>query len=98
MWHLRARLPKSGLRKNDVLVQFEDQALVHPAQLRKLVRVRKSGDVVKLAILSLWQAPNRFGHSGDQTKSESGFFGDEEHGLKGSFNELQKQLRDLHHR
>jgi hypothetical protein len=39
---------KAGLQKNDVLVQFEDQSLVHPAQLRKLVQVRKEGDTVKL--------------------------------------------------
>jgi hypothetical protein len=39
---------KAGLQKNDVLTRFEDQALVHPAQLRKLVQVRKEGDKVKL--------------------------------------------------
>jgi hypothetical protein len=37
-----------GLQKNDVLVEFNGQPLVHPAQLRKLVRVRKDGDTVKL--------------------------------------------------
>jgi membrane-associated protease RseP (regulator of RpoE activity) len=40
---------KAGLQKNDVLTRFEDQSLVHPAQLRKLVQVRKDGDKVKLA-------------------------------------------------
>ena len=40
---------KAGLRKNDVLVEFEGQALVHPAQLRKLIQVRKEGEVVKIA-------------------------------------------------
>lgn len=39
---------KAGLQKHDVLVEFQDQALVLPAQLRKLVRARKEGDVVKL--------------------------------------------------
>jgi len=39
---------KAGLQKNDVLTRFEDQSLVHPAQLRKLVQVRKDGDKVKL--------------------------------------------------
>jgi membrane-associated protease RseP (regulator of RpoE activity) len=39
---------KAGLKKNDVLVDFEGQPLVHPAQLRKLVQVRKDGDTVKL--------------------------------------------------
>lgn len=40
---------KAGLRKNDLLVEFEGQALVHPAQLRKLVQARKEGDLVKLS-------------------------------------------------
>ncbi len=39
---------KAGLQKNDVLVELEDQLLVYPAQLRKLVRMHKEGDVVKL--------------------------------------------------
>ncbi len=39
---------KSGLRKNDLLVEFDDQPLVHPAQLRKLVRVHKEGEPAKL--------------------------------------------------
>jgi len=39
---------KAGLHKNDVLVEFNGQPLVHPAQLRKLVQVRKEGEVVKL--------------------------------------------------
>ena len=41
---------KAGLEKNDVLAQFEDQLLVHPAQLRKLVRMHKEGDTIKLTI------------------------------------------------
>jgi membrane-associated protease RseP (regulator of RpoE activity) len=40
---------KAGLQKNDLLVEFEGQSLVHPAQLRKLVWVRKAGTPVKLA-------------------------------------------------
>jgi len=39
---------KAGFQKNDVLVEFNGQPLVHPAQLRKLVQVRKEGEVVKL--------------------------------------------------
>jgi membrane-associated protease RseP (regulator of RpoE activity) len=39
---------QAGLKKNDVLVEFEGQLLVHPSQLRKLVRARKEGDQVKL--------------------------------------------------
>lgn len=40
---------EAGLKKNDVLVELDNQTLVHPAQLRKLVQVRKEGDAVKLA-------------------------------------------------
>jgi PDZ domain len=39
---------KAGLEENDVLVEFEGQQLVHPAQLRKMVQVRKEGDKVEL--------------------------------------------------
>src|SRR5690242_20634972 len=35
---------KAGLQKNDVLVQLEDQLLLYPAQLRKLVRMHKDGE------------------------------------------------------
>ena len=38
----------AGLKENDVLVEFDGQKLVHPAQLRKLVAVRKDGDSVKI--------------------------------------------------
>ena len=41
---------KAGLEKNDVLFEFGDQLLVHPAQLRKLVQMRKEGDTVKLSV------------------------------------------------
>ena len=39
---------KADLKKNDVLVEFDGQPLVHPEQLRKLVQVRKEGDLVSL--------------------------------------------------
>src|SRR5437879_5640229 len=38
----------AGLQKNDVLVELNGQPLVLPGQLRKMVRVRKEGDTVKL--------------------------------------------------
>jgi hypothetical protein len=86
---------KSGFQKNDVLVQFEDQALVHPAQLRKLVRVRKEGDTVKLGFYRAAKHQTISVTLG-QTKVGAGFWNDEEHALKGNFKELNKQLRDLH--
>src|SRR5882724_635265 len=39
---------KAGLQKYDVLVEMGDQLLVHPGQLRKLVRRQNIGDTVKL--------------------------------------------------
>jgi hypothetical protein len=41
---------KEGLKKNDVLVTFDEQLLVHPAQLRKLVQMHKEGDTIKLGV------------------------------------------------
>jgi len=86
---------KSGLRKNDVLVQFDDQSLVHPAQLRKLVRVRKQGDVVKL---SYYRAGKRETASVTLrlTRAQSGPWESEGRALKGNLKELHKQFQDLH--
>ena len=39
---------KAGLQKHDVLVELDDQLLVHPAQLAKLIRSRKDGEAIKL--------------------------------------------------
>jgi hypothetical protein len=39
---------KAGLQKHDVLVEIDGQLLVHPAQLRKLVRAHKEGDNIKI--------------------------------------------------
>ncbi len=41
---------KAGLQKHDVLVELGDQMLVLPAQLRKLVQLKKEGDTVKLVL------------------------------------------------
>jgi hypothetical protein len=41
---------KAGLQKNDVIVELGDQLLVHPGQLRKLVRRQKEGDTIKLSM------------------------------------------------
>lgn len=42
---------RAGLAENDILVRFEDQILVEPSQLRKLIGMKKPGDSVKLAYL-----------------------------------------------
>ena len=74
---------KAGIQKHDVLVELQGQALVLPAQLRKLVRARKEGDEVKLKIIragkpqtvsaTLGKAPSGFGVADDE--------GDVLHGL-----------------
>src|SRR5437773_11034824 len=48
--HVSADSPaaKAGLKKNDVLIELDGHSLVHPAQLRRLVQVRKPGDKIKL--------------------------------------------------
>jgi hypothetical protein len=86
---------KSGFRKNDVLVQFEDQSLVHPAQLRKLVRVRKQGDVVKLGFYRAGKRETASVTLG-LTGVQPGPWDDEGRALKGNLKELHKQLQDLH--
>jgi hypothetical protein len=39
---------RAELRKSDVLVRFDDQMLVDPVQLRKLVQMHREGDDVKI--------------------------------------------------
>lgn len=41
----------AGLQPNDILLRFEDQILVEPSQLRKLIAMKKAGDSVKLTYL-----------------------------------------------
>jgi len=42
---------KAGLQANDILLRFDDQIIVEPAQLRKLVAMKKPGENVKLTYL-----------------------------------------------
>ncbi len=42
---------KAGVRKDDILLKFDDQLLASQDQLRKLTRSRKSGDKVKLTLM-----------------------------------------------
>jgi membrane-associated protease RseP (regulator of RpoE activity) len=39
---------KAGLQQHDILVRFDEQILVSPDQFRKLVKMKKPGDTVKL--------------------------------------------------
>lgn len=42
---------KAGIRKDDILLKFDDQLLASQDQLRKLTRSRKSGERVKIALM-----------------------------------------------
>ena len=86
---------KAGLRKNDVLASFDDQALVHPAQLRKLVRSRTVGDTVKLGFYRAGKLQTVSVSLG-KTSVPSGPFDQEQRNLENGLRELQKQLKDMH--
>ena len=85
---------KAGFRKNDVLVELDDQLLVHPAQFRKLVQMHKEGDTVRLAI-----------YRGGKKQSISVTLGktiasrvllQDDNLLEGNLRELKRELGDLH--
>ncbi len=78
---------KAGLQKHDVLVEFEDQSLVHPAQLRKLVRTHKPGDTIKVA----------YYRTGKRTTTEVtlGKFSSRAGGSEDDQLGMEKRLRDL---
>ncbi|MEQ1852347.1 MAG: PDZ domain-containing protein [Chthoniobacteraceae bacterium] len=42
---------KAGLETNDILLRFDDQIIVEPSQLRKLIAMKKPGESVKLAYM-----------------------------------------------
>jgi len=86
---------KAGLKKNDLLVSFDDQSLVHPAQLRKLVRSRNVGDSVKLGYYRAGKLHTVSIHLG-QSASRPAPFNEEQRNLEVGLHELQKQLKDLH--
>ena len=85
---------KAGLKKNDVLVRFDDQALVHPAQLRKLVRVRKDGDEVKLAFYRAGKKQSASVTLG-LTRAERNAWDDEAGAWKENLKGLQRQFQSL---
>ena len=82
---------KAGLEKNDVLVEFEGQPLVHPAQLRKLVQVRKEGDKVELAF---YRAGKKQTVSATLGKTPPGFgLLEDGEALKGDLAGLRREFR-----
>jgi membrane-associated protease RseP (regulator of RpoE activity) len=84
---------KAGIEKNDVLVELAGQSLVHPAQFRKLIQVRKEGDVVKLVF---YRGGKKQSVSAPLGKTNVGFgLLDGERPAPGSFPELPKLQQQL---
>ncbi len=84
---------KAGFDKNDVLVEFEGQSLVHPAQLRKLVQVRKDGDTVKL---QFYRAGKKQTVSATLSKTPAGFDGlADGQAWSGDLSQLPRSFRNL---
>lgn len=84
---------KAGLEKNDVLVEFGDQLLVHPAQLRKLLQMHKAGDTVKLA---LYRGGKKVSVSATLAQTSRGLeLPDDAGTLAGNLEEVRRQLGDL---
>src|SRR5579859_7056504 len=83
----------SGLQKNDVLVELDGQSLVHPAQLRKMVQVRKEGDAVKLAF---YRGGKKKNVSATLAKAPAALASlSDEKDLQGSLREVQRQLKEF---
>jgi len=81
---------KAGLKENDVLFKLDDQILVHPAQLRKLVQSHAEGDEIEITVF----------HRGEKRKVTAtlqkapvGFmFSPDDRGWGGNLKELQRQF------
>ena len=82
---------KAGLEKNDLLVEFEGQPLVHPAQLRKLVQVRKEGNKVELGF---YRAGKKQTVSATLAKAPPGYgLLEDGDALRGDLNALTRPFR-----
>jgi hypothetical protein len=86
---------KAGLKKNDVLVRFEDQSLVHPSQLRKLVRAHKAGDTATLTYYRAGKEQQASVALGNLSVHET-FSDNDLHKWHEQLRGLQGQLKDLH--
>ncbi len=87
---------KAGIQKNDVLVEFDNQLLVHPAQLRKLVQMHKSGDTVRLEV---FRGGKKETIEVTLAKTRTGFgFLQDERAWHGDMSELHRQLQELNGR
>jgi len=83
---------KAGIQKNDLLVEMDGQKLVLPAQLRKLVQMRKEGDKAGLIYYRRGKKQTTSATLG-KTKIAAGLFGDS--GSLDGLKQLHFQLKDL---
>ena len=83
---------KASMQKNDLLIEMDGQKLVLPAQLRKLVQMRKEGDKVVLPYYRGGKKQDTTATLG-KTKLGLGLFGDL--GGLDSLKQLRVQLKDL---
>jgi len=83
---------KATLQKNDLLLEMDGQKLVLPAQLRKLVQMRKEGDKVVLTYYRGGKKQDTTATLG-KTKAGLGLFGDS--GSLDGLKQLRFQLKDL---
>lgn len=73
----------AGLRKNDILVRFEDQRLISPEHLALLVRAQKEGDRVSLAIVRKGREETVEVVLGETHENQFGPFGPDGHSPEG---------------
>jgi len=83
---------KAGLEKHDVLVEFGEQLLVHPAQLRKLVQIQKEGDEVKLVY---YRGGKRQTAKVTLGKTSARISREQERSLQGALDDLETESNDL---
>lgn len=85
---------KAGLQKNDVLVRFEDQSLVHPSQFRKLVQTRQEGDKAKVVFYRAGKEETLSVTLGKTARQFSLL--DDNNVLRLDLEGLHQQFKDLH--
>ena len=106
---VRSVIPKSpaaasGLQENDVLVKLDDQLLIHPQQLRTLIRNKRAGDKVELAFLRKGERQTASATLDESTElpetEREGFFGflGGKHFDGKKWEEYLKPLKDAAHR
>jgi len=83
---------KAGLKKNDVLTELAGHALVHPAQLRKLVQSRNAGDKMEMTFYRRGQKQTAAA-SLEKTPARLKLF--DEESFDGNLRELHYKLIEL---